>query len=233
MDKPISLTAIVPFYNEEKTLKDSIGRLVSTGIFNQIILSDDLSTDSSSDIAKTFLEEQNNFLYICSKQNDGKGAALKNAQSHIKSTHVIIHDADLEYYPDDIVEMLDISYQHPKSLVLGSRFIGDKIRENGYIRTYYANKILSAFFSLINFYKVTDVATCYKLMPSDFFQNLDIKERGFSIEIEILSKFLKYNRSIKESPIRYSGRSYEEGKKIKISDGFFYLLNTLRYKFFQ
>ena len=133
--------------------------------------------------------EQNNFIYICSKENNGKGAALKNAQSC---------DADLEYYPDDIVEMLNISYHHPKSLVLGSRFIGDKIRENGYIRTYYANRILSAFFSLINFYKVTDVATCYKLMPSDFFQNLDIKERFFN-RVEILSKFLKYNRSIKVS----------------------------------
>ncbi len=233
MNNSMSLTAIVPFYNEEKTLKESIDRLISTGIFNQIILSDDLSTDNSSKIAKTFLEEHNNFIYICSKQNDGKGAALKNAQSHIESTHVIIHDADLEYYPDDIAEMLNISYQHPKSLVLGSRFIGDKIRKNVYIRTYYANKILSGFFSIINFYKVTDVATCYKLMPTEFFQNIDIKERGFSIEIEILSKFIKHNRNIKELPIRYSGRSYEEGKKIKIYDGFFYLLNTLKYKLFQ
>jgi hypothetical protein len=114
---------------------------------------------------------------------------------------------------------------------LGSRFIGNKIRENGYIRTYIANKTMSTFFSIVNMYTVTDIATCYKLMPSDFIKNIKIKEKGFSIEIELLSKFLKYNKSVVEVPISYSGRSYEEGKKIKTSDGFLYLFNTLKYKF--
>ena len=90
---------------------------------------------------------------------------------------------------------------------------------------------MSLFFSLFNFYKITDVATCYKLMPASFFTQTTFKEKGFSIEIELLSKFLKINRSIVEVPIRYRGRSYSEGKKIKATDGFRYLINTIKYRF--
>jgi len=96
-----------------------------------------------------------------------------------------------------------------------------------------ANRVMSLFFSAVNFYKITDVATCYKLMPTKFFQSISLKEQGFSIEIEILSKFLKTNNTIKEVPIKYEGRSYTEGKKIKTLDGFMYLFNTLRYRFFN
>ena len=90
---------------------------------------------------------------------------------------------------------------------------------------------MSLFFSVVNFYFITDVATCYKLMPSVFFKEVTLLEKGFSIEVELLSKFLKKNKSILEIPIKYEGRSYTEGKKIKSSDGFKYLFNTLKYKF--
>lgn len=90
---------------------------------------------------------------------------------------------------------------------------------------------MSLFFSLVFFHRISDVATCYKLLPSSFFKNIDIKEKGFSIEIEILSKFLKYSRKVIEVPIKYEGRSYQEGKKIKTVDGFFYLYNTIKYRF--
>ena len=75
------------------------------------------------------------------------------------------------------------------------------------------------------------MATCYKLFPNEFFKNLKIREKGFSIEIELLAKYLKYNKSIVEVPINYVGRSYAEGKKIKLRDGFFYILNTIKYRF--
>lgn len=131
----------------------------------------------------------------------------------------------------DIPEHLLLRSAEARAKALGSRFLGVKKRDNIYLRTYLANKFLSAFFSIVNFYKITDVATCYKLMPSEFFKSIVIKEKGFSIEIEILSKFLRFNKDIKEVPIKYSGRSYEEGKKIKFSDGIFYLINTLKYRF--
>ena len=228
-----SLTVVVPIYNEEKFLLDSVNRLLSQNIYKKILLIDNNSIDNSYEIAKQI--EKTNDNVIANKTNNlqGKGVALAFAKNFITSSHVVIHDADLEYFPEDIVEMFDIAKKHPDSFILGSRFIGVKNRKNIYLRTYFANKIMSQFFSLVNFYKVTDVASCYKLFPTDFYKNIDINEKGFSVEIELLSKFLKYNKSIIETPIKYEGRTYDEGKKIKAIDGFMYVSNTLRYKFFD
>ena len=226
-----NLTAIVPFYNEENTLRQSVQRLLNEEIFSEIILSDDNSSDNSLEIAKTLSNDYQHIKYISSDKNLGKGNAINNAVSILNTSHVVIHDADLEYFPADIVKMYEKALTNQNSLILGSRFIGTKKRENVYLRTYVANRVMSIFFSLVNFYWVSDVATCYKLMPSKFLKNISIKEQGFSIEIEILSKFLKYNKHIHEVPISYEGRSYEEGKKIKVSDGIMYILNTLKYRF--
>ena len=226
----LNLSVIVPFFNEENTLKESVTRLVNENIFDEIILSDDNSTDSSSEIAKTLEDEFVHIKYISSDTNLGKGNALNVASKEVNTTHVVIHDADLEYFPKDIIEMYQFAKENPDSLILGSRFIGNKNRQNVYIRTYTANKVMSMFFSIVNLYWVTDIATCYKLMPSKFFKEMNIQENGFSIEVETLSKFLKYNRSIIEVPISYEGRSYSEGKKIKLSDGFMYIVNTLKYR---
>jgi len=225
-----NLCVIIPFYNELEFLKESVDRVLNEKIFDQIILSDDCSNDGSEIIAKRLSDENEIIEYIRSEVNSGKGDALSNAKRIINTTHVVIHDADLEYFPSDIVDMFQKSILTPKSLILGSRFIGTKERKNVYLRTILANRVMSLFFSVVNFYKVSDVATCYKLMPSEFFKKVTLKEKGFSIEIEILSKFLKYNRSIIEVPIGYHGRSYSDGKKIKTSDGFKYLFNTLRYR---
>ena len=227
----INLTAIVPFYNEENTLKQSVERLLNEDIFSEIILSDDNSSDNSLEIAKTLSKEYQHIKYISSERNLGKGNAINNAVSILNTSHVVIHDADLEYFPEDIVQMYEKAIANQNSLILGSRFIGTKKRENVYLRTYFANRVMSTFFSLINFYWISDVATCYKLMPSNFLKNISIKEQGFSIEIEVLSKFLKYNKHILEIPISYEGRSYDEGKKIKVTDGIMYIVNTLKYRF--
>lgn len=228
-----SLCVIIPFYNEELFLEKSLLRVLENDIYEEIILVDDCSTDKSSQIAKNYVSKNPKIRYLCTPQNGGKGAALTKAFGKVTTTHVVIHDADLEYDPFDIIEMKNQSILNKNSLILGSRFIGDKLRENGYMRTLLANKTMSTFFSIVNIYKVTDIATCYKLMPTKFIKDIKIKEQGFSIEIELLSKFLKFNKSVVEVPISYSGRSYEEGKKIKTSDGFLYLFNTVRYRIFN
>jgi len=225
------LCVIIPFYNEKRFLEESLKRVLNNDIYDQIILSDDCSDDGSELIAKGFSDKYEKILYIKSNENQGKGSALNNSKKFINTTHVIIHDADLEYFPADIIDMYEVSKKHPENLILGSRFIGNKIRKTVYLRTFLANKVMSLFFSIVNFYKVSDVATCYKLMPSKFFQEITFNEKGFSIEIELLTKFLKTNNDIKEVPIRYEGRSYLEGKKIKSIDGFRYLLNILKYRF--
>jgi len=228
-----NLSVIIPFYNENKFLLDSVNRVIEIDIFDQIILSDDCSNDGSERIAKKLSEKYEIIRYYRSNKNRGKGDALNNVKNFIKTSHVVIHDADLEYFPIDIVEMFEVSKQNPEALILGSRFIGNKERKNVYHRTKLANKTMSLFFSIVNFYKVSDVATCYKLMPTQFFQNIQLYEKGFSIEIELLSKYLKTNDNIKEVPIQYVGRTYADGKKIKATDGLMYLFNILRYRIFN
>ena len=227
----INLSVIVPFYNEENFLEQSVNRLLENNIYEEILLIDNNSTDNSYNIAKKLSENNKNIYLYKTNKEKGKGVALSHAKELITTSHVVIHDADLEYFPEDISEMFEISKIFSNSMILGSRFIGTKERKNVYKRTFIANKVMSVFFSIINFYYISDVATCYKLMPTDFFKKTILKENGFSIEVELLSKFLKYNRSVKEIPIKYEGRSYSEGKKIKTSDGFKYLLNTIKYRF--
>ena len=228
-----NLAVIVPFYNEKDFLEISLKRVTDLDIFDQIILSDDCSNDGSSEIALNLAKSNPIIEYTNGASNSGKGQALNNVKHLITTSHVVIHDADLEYFPDDIIEMFNLVEDNPESLILGSRFIGVKKRKNVYFRTNLANRTMSLFFSLIHFQYITDIATCYKLMPASFFKSLDIKEKGFSIEVELLSKFLKTNRNIIEVPIKYEGRSYTDGKKIKASDGFKYLFNTVKYRFFN
>ena len=228
-----NLAVIIPFYNEKEFLEISLKRVTDLNIFDQIILTDDCSNDGSSEIALNLAKSNPIIEYTNGANNSGKGQALNNAKHLIKTSHVVIHDADLEYFPDDIVEMFNLVEDNPESLILGSRFIGTKDRKNVYFRTNLANRTMSLFFSLVNFQYITDIATCYKLMPTSFFKDLNIKEKGFSIEVELLSKFLKTNRNVIEVPIKYEGRSYTDGKKIKASDGFKYLFNTVKYRFFN
>ena len=227
-----NLGVIVPFYNEKNTLSESIERLLAQHIFSEIILSDDNSNDGSDIIAKQYEDKNENIKYIKSSTNKGKGNALNNAKDHITTKFVVIHDADLEYFPEDLVEMFEKAKLNPQSLIIGSRFIGNKERVNIYRRTFIANKVMSLFFSFVHFCKISDIATCYKMLKTDTFKEIQLYENGFSIEIELVSKFLKKNESIIEVPIKYEGRSYEEGKKIKPIDGMMYLINTIKYKIY-
>ena len=227
-----NLGVIVPFYNEKNTLAESIERLLNQNIFAEIILSDDNSNDGSDKIAKQYEDSNENIKYIKSLENKGKGNALNNAKDFITTKFVVIHDADLEYFPEDIVEMFEKAKTNPQSLIIGSRFIGNKERINIYRRTYFANKVMSLFFSLIHFCKISDIATCYNMMATKNFKEIELVENGFSIEIELVSKFLKKYKSIIEVPIKYEGRSYEEGKKIRPLDGLMYLINSIKYKIY-
>lgn len=226
-----TLTVLVPFFNEENTIIDCLKELDKISISDEIILIDDGSTDSSFELVQDFIIDKKKYKTIQSNSNKGKGDALNKSRSYITSQYVVIHDADLEYDPKDLEEMYKLVEEN--KLVLGSRFIGTIKRDNIYLRTLLANKIMSLFFSIVHNKRITDVATCYKMMPAKYFKINDYVEKGFSIEIEIMSKFLKQSKDIAEVPISYSGRSYEEGKKIKAIDGVQYILNTIKYRFFK
>jgi len=227
--KDITLTAIVPIFNEEKYLLDSVTRLQKTNIFNGIILIDNCSTDASLAIAQDLKEKDSSILVLQTKNNDGKASAVQLGLNFVKTSHVVIHDADLEYFPDDIVEMFEVAKENPNDLILGSRVIGNKERKNIYFTTYFGNRILSIMFSFINRYKVSDISTCYQMYSLKNIQKLNLNEKGFGMELEVLSKFIKLGIEIIEVPIKYEGRSYSEGKKIKLSDALNIAFKMIKY----
>ena len=227
--KDLTLTAIVPIFNEEKYLLDSVTRLQKTNIFNEIILIDNCSTDASLAIAQNLKKKDSSILVLQTKNNDGKASAVQLGLNYVKTSHVVIHDADLEYFPDDIVEMFEVAKVNPNDLILGSRVIGNKERKNIYFTTYFGNRILSIMFSFINRYKVSDISTCYQMYSLKNIQKLNLNEKGFGMELEVLSKFIKLGIEIIEVPIKYEGRSYSEGKKIKLSDALNIAFKMIKY----
>ena len=120
--------------------------------------------------------------------------------------------------------------KYPKDLILGSRTLGNIKRFKKYKGLVVINKIFTSLFSLLNSYKVSDIASCYMLMPTQFLKEYIYEEKGFGIEVEILSKFLKTKNRIIEIPINYSARSYSQGKKIKIKDGVNIFIKILKYR---
>ena len=226
-----SLSVIVPVYNEEKFLAESLNRLLASGIADEIIISDDGSRDKSRNIATEYAKRHSNIKLVFNETNAGKGKALILAIDKVSSDFVTIHDADLEYFPEDLNPMYLKIKNNPDSLIIGSRFIGNLDRNNIYLRTQAANKLVSLFFSFVHFKKVTDIASCYKMCSSERFRELDLIEKGFSVEVEIIAKFLKGSKQLFEVPIKYHGRSYEEGKKITLIDGIKYIIKTVKYRF--
>ncbi len=227
--KDINLTAIVPIFNEEKYLFDSVTRLQKTNIFNEIILIDNCSTDESFAIAQNLKEKDSSISVLQTNTNSGKASAVQLGLNFVKTSHVITHDADLEYFPEDIVEMFEVAKMHPNDLILGSRIIGNKERKKVYFTTYFGNRILSIMFSFINRYKVSDISTCYQMYSLKNIQKLSLNEKGFGMELEVLSKFIKLGIEIIEVPIKYEGRSYSEGKKIKLSDALNIAFKMIKY----
>ena len=231
MNKNHTLGVIVPIYNEEKYLKESVNRLLKVGIFSQIILVDDNSTDSSFEIANSFSQEHLQIIAIKTNNNEGKGNAVTTGSKKITTDYLIVHDADLEYFPSDIPDLYQESVNYPTSLILGSRVLGDKERTNIYYYTYLGNKIFAKIFSILNRVEISDIASCYWLIKVDQFMRLNIEEKGFAIEVEVLSKFLKTGNQIREVPIKYSARSYQQGKKIKFKDALAILQKIVKYRF--
>ena len=226
----VSVCAIVPIYNEEQFLEESIKNLLKVNEIEKVFLVDDCSTDSSRSIMENLEIENEKIEIFETIRNGGKGKAILAVQNHIKTDYVIIHDADLEYSPLDIPMMIKKINRDNFNLVLGSRFISEN-KKQLYLRTFLANKILSKIFSIIYRVNVTDIATCYKLIPTSYFKNEKFLEEGFAIEVELLAKYFKNKKNYIEVPISYKARSYEEGKKIKIIDGFKYLFAMLKYRF--
>jgi glycosyltransferase involved in cell wall biosynthesis len=225
----MSYSVIMPFFNEEKTLETAVQNLLNEDFASEIILVNDGSYDKSFAIAKELSDNYSSIKLINSKINKGKGHALNLGINEASKKYIGVLDADLEYSPKDLKRLFFEINSTENDIVCGSRFIGDFKRNNIYLRTYFANRFLSKFFSITHRKKVTDIATCLKVFRKDIFESIQLNENGFAIEVELLAKTLSKSQKYKEIPISYTGRSYDEGKKIKFIDGFRYITSTIKY----
>jgi glycosyltransferase involved in cell wall biosynthesis len=221
---------IVPFYNEEATLENSVFKLVNEKFNKEIILVNDGSTDKSKDIASNLEQKYDSIRLINFKENRGKGFAVRTGIQESSGDIVGIFDADLEYSTEDLNDLIECIRKENTDFVCGSRFIGNKDRKNIYLRTFIANKLMSLLFSYVYKNKITDVATCLKVFKREVIEKINIEKDDFSIEIELLAKVISQTSNFKEIPISYNGRSYADGKKIKFLDGFKYIFAIFKFK---
>lgn len=228
------LSIIIPVYNEKKTIRIIINKILKIkNLKKQIIIVDDGSTDGSTKELKKISNKKIDKIIYC-KTNFGKGHAIRLAQPHIKGEFVIIQDADLEYDPRDFKKIMKV-LNEKNQVVYGSRVLNtNRYKYNNFTSNLrvFANHILTLLSNLLNNQNLTDAHTCYKAFNSKIFKKIELLENGFSFCPEITTKISKLKINITEIKIFYNGRSFKEGKKISIIDGFVAIKTLIKYRLF-
>ena len=231
----IKLSIIIPVYNEIKTIEKLINKILKLNIKKQVIVVDDGSSDGTQLILKKFKNKIDKL--IVHNKNRGKGAAIKSAQKFVKGKYVGIQDADLEYNPKDLEKIVSEMEKKNIDILYGSRVLNKSMFKNTQNFTHviriWGNIFLTKVSNFLNGQNLTDAHTCYKVMDSRIFKKIRLKEKGFSFCPEITTKLSLMNLNIKEFPITYSGRTYEQGKKITAFDGLDALFVLAKYRFFN
>ena len=222
------LSVVIPVYNEKTWIREVMRRVQATGVPMEIILVDDCSTDGTREILKEFAEAGHKVVY--QEKNQGKGAALRRGFQEATGDVVLVQDADLEYDPGEYPRLLQPILEGKADVVFGSRFIGEDHRVL-YFWHYVGNKMLTLLSNLFTNLNLTDMETCYKLFRRDVLKNMTLRSNRFGFEPEVTAKLARHKPklSIFEIPISYSGRTYEQGKKIGVKDGFQALYCIVRY----
>ncbi len=224
------LSVVIPVYNELQWIREIVRRVQEVPIPKELILIDDCSTDGTRTILKE-MEAVANIRVVYHEKNQGKGAALRTGFQHAKGDVVIVQDADLEYDPAEYPRLIQPILENRADVVFGSRFIGDNHRVLYYWHSI-ANKMLTTLSNIFTNLNLTDMETCYKVFRREVLADIHLKSDRFGFEPEITAKIArKKNPSwrIYEIPISYSGRTYEEGKKIGLKDAFNALYCIVRY----
>jgi glycosyltransferase involved in cell wall biosynthesis len=227
------LSVVIPVYNEKQWIREILRRVQAVPIPKEIIVVDDCSTDGTRDILR---EQQAEELRVFYQQvNQGKGAALREGFRHATGDVVLVQDADLEYDPAEYPRLLQPILEDRADVVYGSRFIGESHRVL-YFWHYVANKALTTLSNMFTNLNLTDMETCYKVFRREVLQGLEFKSDRFGFEPEVTAKIAKKRNPawrIYEVPVSYSGRTYEEGKKIGLKDAVQAFCCIVRYWLFN
>ncbi|MBM3233805.1 glycosyltransferase family 2 protein [Candidatus Pacearchaeota archaeon] len=227
----MKLSIIIPAYNEEKTIKEIIEKVkkVKLPIKKEIVVIDDCSKDNTSEILKKIKGIK--VVRHPGNKNLGKGRAIRTGLKNITGDIVIVQDADLEYNPEDYNKLLEPIIKGRAEVVYGSRNLGKGKNEHSYTSFYIGGVFLSKLANLLYRIKITDEATCYKMMKADIIKNLNLKCKRFEFCPEVTAKIAKKGIKILEIPIYYSPRKMAEGKKIKWKDGVEAIWTLIKYRF--
>jgi glycosyltransferase involved in cell wall biosynthesis len=228
----ITLSVIIPCYNERKTIVKIVARVKASPIDKEIIIVDDCSTDGTRDLLKAKLENQVQKI-IYHEKNQGKGAALRTGFAHATGQYVIVQDADMEYDPQEYSLLLQPVLEGKADVVFGSRFMGGRPHRVHYFWHFLVNRLLTLLSNMCTNLNLTDIETCYKLFKREIVQSIKIEENRFGFDPEITAKIARLKCRISEIGISYYGRSYEEGKKIGWKDGVRAVFCILKYGLFK
>ena len=227
----MKLSVVIPAYNEKETMEEIIRRVldVKLKLDKEIIIVDDASQDGTREI----LEKLNhpNIKTFFHLKNQGKGAALRTGFSKAEGDIILIQDADLEYDPREYPKLIECILDGRADVVYGSRFLGGPHRVL-FFWHYLGNRFLTFLTNMLANLNLTDMETCYKVFRKDILDKITLKSKRFGVEPEITMKLAKLRCRIYEVPISYSGRNYDEGKKIGWKDGVAAIYHIFKYRFF-
>ncbi len=225
----MKLSVVIPCYNELATIREIIAAVRNCGFPKiEIIVVDDFSTDGTRDLVQGELRKKIDVLVLHEK-NQGKGAALRTGFKAANGDLVVVQDADLEYDPRDYVKVAAPILEGKADVVYGSRFSGGESHRVLYYWHSVGNAFLTQLSNMFTNINLTDMETCYKMFRREIIQGLDLKENRFGFEPEVTAKVARLGVRIFEVGISYSGRTYQEGKKIGWKDGFRALYAILKY----
>jgi len=213
------LAVIVPAFNEEQTIGRVLRRILLQPCVQQVVLVDDGSTDRTLEIAREFTRDARVIVRL-HRINRGKGAAIRTGLGLVTAPIVIIQDADMEYDPSDVIELIRPIVEGYAEVVYGSRLTGGRPQRAYMFWHLVGNRVLALLTNILWNTTLTDMETGYKAFRGEIVRSFDLHENDFRIEPEITSEVLRRKLRLYELPIAYYGRTYAEGKKITWRDGF-------------